>query len=490
MDCRPSNLQDLAYGFLDDGEARLVRAHAARCSRCAGDLARLEAEKAVLAGGAVRADFAPRRNRLAGLALPLAFAAALLLGLVWTMLPPATEPVAFVPAQDKKGPSKEEPAPLDEASLRKEIDRLQTALNGTQDKQERNRIQAAIDNLKVELGRATDGKPVKKDVMVEKPVKKGPAKYDELTKALEQKPNDPALLLSRAEEGLKVKRWDASVVDAKKVIELEPKNARAHLVLSKALHIAGRKDEGDQAFAKAVELDPSLKASEPDIRLAKTQKELDAVYGKMKMTKDPEERMALEMKAKELGQEIKLLSQGDRTMVNIKEIEVRLQQNPDDVPALVDRAAWYLDWNKAEPALKDLNRAITLKADYAPAYLKRGIAHAMKGDMPAAWADVKRGEQLDPKNMKAVEFTQGTIKKLSGAKADKQRPAADLDLEINTLKDRLEELHAMAANAELPAAERDRAKKEAERVTAEIEKLKTDLQSRPPSEPVKKTQKK
>ncbi len=489
MDCNPRDLQDLAYGFLDDEAGRRVRRHATDCERCAADLGRFVAEQGILARAAGRADLSAPPGRLAAYLLPAAFAAALLLGLVWLLAPRSPDPVVLVPAQEKKGPVKEEPAPLDEAALRKEIDRLQAALDGTKDKQERNRIQAAIDNHKVELGRATDGKPVKKDVLVEKPVKKGPTKYDELTKSLEEKPNDPTLLLARAEEGMRVKRWDASVVDAKKVIELEPKNARAHLVLSKALHTVGRRDEGDQAFARAVEIDPSLKISEPEVRMAKVQKELDAVYGKMKMSKDPDERMALEMKAKELGQELKLLSQGE-SMINIKEVEIRLQKNPDDILALFERGCWHLEYNRADPAFKDLSRVIELKPDYAPAYLKRGIAHAMKGNMPAALKDAETGEKLDPQNTKAIDAAKGAIKKVSVAKLDKQRPAADLDLEINTLKDRLEELHAMAANAELPAAERDRARKEAERVTAEIEKLKADLQSRPAEQPAKKVQKK
>lgn len=482
MDCRPSDLQDLAYGFLDDEAARRVRRHAAACERCAADLGRLVAEKGLLARASQGADFAAPRGRVTAYLVPASFAAALLLGLVWVMAPREPATVSYLsPGQDKeKTTDSKAPPPLDEAGLKKEIERLEQALQTTTDKQERNRIQAAINDHKVELARTTEGKPVKKMDLAEKPVKKGPSKYDELTKALEKSPNDPALLVARAEEGLKYKKWDTSVTDAQKVIELEPKNARAHLLLSKALYYVGRRDEGDKAFARACELDPSLKGMEADIRAAKVQKDIDALYGKIKMSKDPDERAALEMKVKELSQELKLLSQGDRTMVNIKEVELRLQQNPDDATALVDRAAWYLDSAKAVPAMKDLERAIALKPDYAPAYLNRAIAHAWLGNTSRAWEDAKRGQQLDPKNMKAIEHTQGTIKKLSGAKKDKQRPAGDLSLEIAGLQERIEELRSMAANQELPAADRDRAGKDAERVAAEIEKLKAELQARPP----------
>ena len=493
MDCRPGDLQDLAYGFLDGEAERRVRRHTATCERCAADLGRLVAEQGILARASEGAEPGARRARLAAVLVPAAFAAALLLGLVWTMAPrnPAPADVAgFQPLQEKKVNSKEAPPPLDEAGLRKEIARLELALEGTSDKQERNRIQAAIDGHKIELARAVEGKPVKKGEMVEKPVKKGPARYDELTKALEKNPNDPETLIARAEEGLKTKRWDPSEQDARKAVELAPANARAHWVLGMALGMLKRLPESEAEFALAAKLDPKMGGQAAQSkRTVQLQFELESIYGKMKMSSDPQERARLDMRAKEIGNELKLLSQGDRPMVNIKEVELRLQENPDDVPALVDRAAWYLDSAKAAPALKDLDRAIALKPDHAPAYLKRAVAHAWLGDTTRAWADAKKGEQLDPKDARAIEMTQGTIKKLSQKGQDKQRPAGELALQIEGLKERLEELRSMSANAELPAAERDRAAKEADRVAAEIEKLKAELQARP-AEPEKKVEKK
>lgn len=492
MDCRPSDLQDLAYGFLDGEADRRVRRHAAACGRCAADLGRLVAEKGLLARASQGADLSAPRTRPTAYLVPAAFAAALLLGLVWIMAPRTPEPVALTgPAslQDSKKSEKKDAPALDEAGLKKEIVRLQEALDGTNDKQERIRIQASIDDLKVELARATDGKPVKKVEMAEKPLKKGPTKYDELTKALEKNPDDPATLVARAEECLKTKRWDQGAQDARKAVLLAPENARAHWILGQACRLLKQNEEADQAFARAAQLDPKLSGEIKQFKqTSKAQQELDSVYAKMKMTKDPDERARLEMRAKELGQELKLLSQGE-SLINIKEVELRLQQDPNDVQALVDRASWHLESAKAAPAMKDLDRAIELKPDHAPAYLKRAVAHAWLGDTTRAWADAKKGEQLDPKNMKAVEQTQGTIKKLSQKAQDKQRPTGELDLEVNALKDRLEELRSMAANAELPAADRERAGKEADRVAAEIEKLKAELQSRPP-EPVKKVQKK
>lgn len=211
--------------------------------------------------------------------------------------------------------------------------------------------------------------------------------------------------------------------------------------------------------------------SKTDDRTAKLRTELDGVYLKIKMSKDADEKAALEMRAKELGQELKILEQGSKGKeVDIKAAEGRLRDNPDDVAALVDRARWYFDYGKADPAIKDLDRAIQVKPDHAPAYLLRGMAHALAGNPDAATKDVKRGADLDPAAKKEIEYALGTLKKLGPSQPSKS--PKDREQQLSALKDRLEELRAMEANAELPQNERGRAKKEADRIQGEIEKLK------------------
>ncbi len=495
MECRPSDLQDLAYGFLDDAEAARAHGHLAECARCRADLDRLQREKALLGKAAARAELpAPRL-----VFVPVAAAAALLAGLVWLLLPPGRPGPEAAPAY-AGSPSQEKPrkeaapkeAAADEESLRAQVAKLEAVLQKTSDKQERGRIQASIDDLRVELARLREGKGARKDVpeMNEKLVKKGPGRIEELTKALDKNPGDAAAWLARAEEYLRTKRWDEGAKDARKAVELAPQNAQAHWVLGQACTLLKTPEEAEKAFARARELDPKLAGPIDHYRrTAQVQQELEAVYGKMKMSSDPDEKSRLDMKAKELGQELKLLSQGDRVMVNIKQIELHLQKNPNDPGALVDRATWFLDAGKADPALKDLDRAIELKPDLALAWLKRGIAHAMRGDSTRAWQDVKRGEELDPKNQKLVQETQGTIKKLSQVQKDKQRSAPEIAEQINGLKERVEELRAMAASADLVEAKREAARKEAERVQAEIERLAVELKTAPP-EPEKKVEKK
>jgi len=410
MECRIVDLQDLAYGFLDADAALRVRDHVAECARCRADVARLEGERNRLAGAAAGLT-APRQRRSL---VPLAFAAALLVGLLWLLIPRSPAPVAApadvvaVPAaQEKKGAK--ESVPDTEEALQKEIARLDAALKNASDDQERARIKTTIGDLKIRLQRVLRAK------------------------------SDPTVMKEK---------------------EAEPKKP-----------VKGKTDSADD-------------------RLMKLKMEQKGLFEKIKMSTDPAEKQRFEQRVKDIEQEIKMLDPNPKMAINFKEVDLKLQSNPDDVAALVDRATWYLDNGKAEPAMKDCERAIALKPDYAPAYLKRAIAHAMMGHQPEAWADAKRGEQLDMKAGKMIDDTLRAIKKLTGTKGGERRQSAgDMENQIATLRDRLEELRSMAANADLSAAERERAGRDADRVQAEIDRLTADLKNRP-AEPQKIEKKK
>src|SRR6185436_1860712 len=149
MACRTVDLQDLAYGFLDpDAEAR-VREHVAGCGRCRAELARLEGEKRILAGAAASVA-GPRERRPL---VPLAFAAALILGLLWLLKPagPGPSESIAVPGAQDKGSKGAKDVPETEDALRSEIARLEAALAKLSDEQERYRVQTTIGDLKARL---------------------------------------------------------------------------------------------------------------------------------------------------------------------------------------------------------------------------------------------------------------------------------------------------------------------------------------------------
>lgn len=405
MECRIVDLQDLAYGFLDGEEAARVRDHVSSCARCRGDLARLDGEKRTLAGAAA----APAAHRTVPTAvIPLAFAAALLIGLLWLLAPRSTpsDETAVVPAapQDKGKSSADQPG--DEPSIKAQIAKLQAALAETTNEKERARIQASIENLNVRLERLQSGGD---------------------KTAMKEKPETPK----------------------KPVVKGAPENEERMMALKM---------------------------------------EMKDLMEKMRSTKDPDEKAKLAKQAQEVDKEMKVLQPPPKATVNMKEVELKLQNNPDDVDALLARGSWLVDSGKAEPGMKDLDRAIALKPDLAPAYLKRAIAHAMLGHQPQAWQDAKKGEDLDMKAGKAIDDTYRTLKKLMTPK-ERKVTGADMEQQVAGLRDRLEELRSMAGNADLSAAERERATRDADRVQAEIDRLVAEMKSRP-AEPEKKIEKK
>lgn len=412
MACRPDDLQDLAYGFLDPESESRVRDHAAACGRCAADLGRLEGEKRVLSRAAAQGA-APARERRP--LVPLAFAAALLLGLLWLLSPdPAGSPVVLVPGAQEKGSDRKgaREIPDTEEALRSEIDRLQSALGKTTDEQERYRIRTTLGDLERRLDRLALQK-------------------DDKT-AMKEKP--PA--------------------DGKKP------------------PVKGKGESDDE-------------------RRMKLEAETREIAEKLKMSPEPGEKKRLEARLREIEREMKTVSPV-RTPVNLKEVEMRLQSNPDDVPALVDRATAMLEAGKAEQAMKDCDRAIALKSDFAPAWLKRAIAQAMLGHMTEAWADAKRGEELDRTAGRMIDDTLRMIKRLTAAQAagkERKPTAADLGSQVAGLRDRLNELQEMSKNADLVPADRDRARRDADRVEAEITRLTAEMLSlpaEPEQKPVKK----
>ena len=59
-------------------------------------------------------------------------------------------------------------------------------------------------------------------------------------------------------------------------------------------------------------------------------------------------------------------------------------------------------------AIADYTRAIELDANFALAYLNRGIAHEQRGDTSAAAKDYRQSLAIDP----AAEAAQGRLKRL------------------------------------------------------------------------------
>ena len=438
MSCRTTDLQDFAYGFLDEANERRVREHLAGCARCRAEFERLDSEKNLLTRAASSAVPVAARSRSGWVAaVPVGLAAALLLSLLGILI--TREP------DQKPDPEVSNSSP---AAQQKEVQK-------TKQEQDDPDTKKKAPKPAIKKSPPPSVKKTPKPVIKKKPApapKKGDPNQDRRSKI--QRDLDFFVELLQLSKDPKVQA------------KLQEKIAKLNQEL-KLLSPKGLKT-------------PTVKKGDPDSdRRAGVKRKLNEIYKKMKMAKDPTVRAKLEDQAAQLGQELKLLSQGTRSKVNIKRVELRLRENPDDVNALLERATWYIDNGKGAAAMPDLDRAIRLKPDLAPAYLKRAVAYAFTGQMEGAQKNLMRGEDLDPNDRKGIAYARGLIKKLSGAGRPQARSAKEIKFQIRALEDRLEELRAMAADADFPVADRKRAGDEGARVQAEIDRLNADLKNAP-----------
>ena len=161
------------------------------------------------------------------------------------------------------------------------------------------------------------------------------------------------------------------------------------------------------------------------------------------------------------------------------EVQERLRKNPDDVKALVERAGHRLEKGQVEAALRDLNRAIELAPKSLTAYMKRAVAHALLGRLEQADRDVRRVIRLAPGAREELGRLSRGLKKSERESRYRNRSREDIQAQIRTLGDRMEELAAMAGDPELSEEKWKWAKEKKDGVKEEIQSLKQLLKDRP-----------
>src|SRR5262245_54423225 len=83
--------------------------------------------------------------------------------------------------------------------------------------------------------------------------------------------------------------------------------------------------------------------------------------------------------------------------LRIKGCSAIIQHNPKDITAYLNRGDAYGLKGDVDRAIADYNKAIELNPNYAPAYNSRGRAYTSKGDYVHAVADVTKAGELTPK---------------------------------------------------------------------------------------------
>jgi tetratricopeptide (TPR) repeat protein len=86
---------------------------------------------------------------------------------------------------------------------------------------------------------------------------------------------------------------------------------------------------------------------------------------------------------------------------SVAEHTAQLDLDPDDVTALVNRAAAYSRQGEPGRALADLSRALELQPSNPALYRRRGLTHAHLGNLDRAVADYTDALRLEPRNAEA-----------------------------------------------------------------------------------------
>jgi len=119
----------------------------------------------------------------------------------------------------------------------------------------------------------------------------------------------------------------------------------------------------------------------------------------------------------------------------IRETSEKIQQNPKDPAAYIERARAELRQGKTAQAIEDLNNAIRLDPKRSQAYTVRGRCFGKQGDLEQAERDFEEAIKLDPQSAEAYRCRG----ELFAIKEDHERARQDCTLAI-----RLEPTHAAA----------------------------------------------
>ena len=247
-------------------------------------------------------------------------------------------------------------------------------------------------------------------------------------------------------------------------------------LLAAAFLLSPLQDDAQQVQTKLREVQASMEklreAGEEDsdefMRLARTEKSLLRRLEK-------EKRKGGDRKEK--GKRMDRRTDSDKA--SLQEVEERLRENPDDVKALVERAGYRLEKGQVEAALRDLNLAIELAPESLTAYLKRAVAHALLGQLEQADRDVRWVIRLAPKAREELGHLMRAVEKRARESRYRNRSREDIQEQIRTLGERIEELLAIADDAELTKEKRQWAKEKKDRVNDEIKNLNELLRDRP-----------
>ena len=325
--------------------------------------------------------------------------------------------------------------------LKETLAELERSLADTRDDRKRERIQASIDKHRARLKYVKEGKVRDEDENEEEELKR---LLKELDSRITSNPEDAGAHLEKAEVLMEMDRFKEALASAARAVKIAPGEPEAHVIYGMAALRLGKDKEAEKSFGRAIDLDPEAAEYVGDV-LA------EIAPGRMKMM-------------------MKRMMRGPEP-VDMKKVAARLAANADDVGALVLRARRHVEKKNLEAAFDDLYRAIKLDPKHAPAYIQRAMTHAMTGRIDRAERDLVRAERIGSESQPGLRRAWQSLERLEREREERNRPGRDVDDQIESLKDRIEELEAVAGNGDLAAEERDRARAQIADARKEIERI-------------------
>ncbi|MCG8409257.1 MAG: protein kinase [Phycisphaerales bacterium] len=194
---------------------------------------------------------------------------------------------------------------------------------------------------------------------------------DLLNKSLELDRTNAGALLTRCQRLFELKRYDAMLIDAERVVALKPRWAVSHGQLGRALRWLGRAEEAVYALNRAIELDPQRPQWWTDRSGAR-------IYLRRSSQAIADANEAINLDSRfAFAYVLKGLSRA----------------NDGDVKG----------------GLQDLDRAIRLNPDCAQAYIGRGTVLTRTGQWSQALADFDKAEKLDPGQLCLCDYSRACI---------------------------------------------------------------------------------
>jgi tetratricopeptide (TPR) repeat protein len=197
-----------------------------------------------------------------------------------------------------------------------------------------------------------------------------------------------------------------------------PDDMAANIGLARALRKAGRPNEAEPILRQVLEKAPgAIPAYKESVAVKLALRQYDAAMGDAYTAAalaegDPEAQGLVETAtvAKALA-----YIEDNKANLALQDLEALLQQHPDSAPVHVGMARALMATRKPVEARAELDKALALEPNLAEAHFQLGyLQHVLNGDAAAALAPYRKAVELDPANVEYRTNLGAVLSQLGG----------------------------------------------------------------------------